>query len=99
MSLHVRSEVNQLADLLLDDVERIAQRSVSRMQEQLPSYAKTPAGQLTPLVSTSAPNLLEAVRDPDIGPIRADGHFRVLGETRLSQGIASDEMLQGWRIL
>jgi GAF domain-containing protein len=99
MSLHVRSEVKQLADLLLDDVERIAELSVVRMQELLPSYAKVPAKQLTPLAFTSTRNLLEAVRDPDTDPIRAEGHFRVLGETRLSQGIAADEMLQGWRIL
>jgi hypothetical protein len=100
MSSHVRSsEVERLADLLLDDVERIAERSVVRMQELLPSYAKLPAAQLTPLALTSTRNLLEAVRDPDADLIRSDGHFRVLGETRLRQGAAADEMLQGWRIL
>jgi hypothetical protein len=36
----VRSEVRQLAGVLLDDLERIAARSVARMQELLPSYAK-----------------------------------------------------------
>jgi GAF domain-containing protein len=99
MSPHVRSEVEQFADLLLDDVERIAERSVSRMQELLPSYAKLPAERLTPLALTSTRNLLEAVRDPDVDPIRAEDPFRVLGETRLSQGIAADDMLEGWRIL
>jgi GAF domain-containing protein len=100
MSSHVRSsEVERLADLLLDDVERIAERSVVRMQGLLPSYARVSAAQLIPLALTSTRNLLEAVRDPDADPIRSDGHFRVLGETRLSQGAAADEMLQGWRIL
>jgi hypothetical protein len=64
------SEVERLADLLLDDVERIAERSVVRMQELLPSYAKVPAAQLIPLALTSTRNLLEAVRDPDADPIR-----------------------------
>jgi hypothetical protein len=71
----MRSEVEQLADLLLDDVERIAERSVTRMQKLLPSYAKVPANQLTPLALTSTRNLLEAVRDPDADSIRAEGHL------------------------
>jgi GAF domain-containing protein len=99
MSPHVRSEVRQIADLLLQDVERIAKLSVARMRELLPSYAKLPAAQLTPLALTSARSLLEAVRDPDDDLSRAEEHPRVLGETRLAQGIAADEMLHGWRIL
>jgi signal transduction histidine kinase len=99
MSSHVRSEVEQLADLLLEDVERLAERCVARMQESLPSYAKVSAAQLTRPVLTSMRILLEAVRYPDADSIRAEGHFRVVGETGLSQGIAADEMLEGWRIL
>jgi hypothetical protein len=37
----VRSAVRHLAAALLDEVERIASCSVARMQERLPSYAKT----------------------------------------------------------
>jgi signal transduction histidine kinase len=94
----VRSEVEQLASVLLDDVERIAARSVARMQELLPSYAKVPAAKLIPVTLTNTRNLLEAVRDPDANPVRDEEHFRVSGQTRLSQEIAADEMLQAWRI-
>jgi signal transduction histidine kinase len=94
----VRSEVEQLASVLLDDVERIAARSVARMQELLPSYAKVPAAKLIPVTLTNTRNLLEAVRDPDANPVRDEDHFRVSGQTRLSQEIAADEMLQAWRI-
>jgi signal transduction histidine kinase len=93
-----RNQVNQLAGVLLDDVERIAARSVARMQELLPSYAKVPADKLIPVTLTNTRNLLEAVRDPDANPIRDEEHFRVSGETRVGQGIAADEMLQAWRI-
>ncbi len=94
----VRCEVKRLAGVLLDDVGRIAECSVARTQELLPSYAKVPAEKLIPVTLTNTRNLLEAVRDPDADPIRPEDHFRVSGETRVSQGIAADEMLQAWRI-
>lgn len=94
----VRSEVKQLAGVLLGDVERIAECSVARMQELLPSYAKVPAEKLIPVTLTNTRNLLEVVRDPGANPTRGEDQFRVSGETRVSQGIAADEMLQAWRI-
>ncbi len=94
----VRSEVRQLADMLLEDAGRIAARSVARMQLLLPSYAKVPAEQLLPVTLTNTRNLLRAVRDPDADPVRDDDHFRVSGQTRFSQQIAAEEMLQAWRI-
>lgn len=94
----LRGAVQRLAGGLLDDVERIAARSVARMQELLPSYAKVPADALIPVTLTNTRNLLEAVCDPDADPSRADEHFRFSGETRLRQGITADEMLQAWRI-
>jgi GAF domain-containing protein len=94
----VRSALQRLAGALLDDVERIAPRSVARMQELLPSYAKVPADALIPVTLTNTRNILEAVRDPEAGHSRDDEHFRVSGQTRLSQGITADEMLQAWRI-
>ena len=94
----VRSAVQRLARGLLGDVERIARRSVARMQELLPSYAKVPADALLPVTLTNTRNLLEAVSDPDAEPSLADDHFRLSGETRLGQGITADEMLQAWRI-
>ena len=95
---HVRSAVQRLAGALLEDVERIAGRSVARMQELLPSYAKVPADALLPVTLTNTRNLLEAIRDPDADPTPADRHFSQSGETRLTQGITADEMLQAWRI-
>ncbi len=94
----VRSAVQRLARALLDDVERIARRSVARMQELLPSYAKVPADALIPVTQANTRNLLEAVCDPDADRGHAEDHFRLSGETRLSQGITADEMLQAWRI-
>ncbi|MGO9887750.1 MAG: hypothetical protein ACLP0L_07560 [Solirubrobacteraceae bacterium] len=94
----VRSAVQLLAGGLLGDVERIAGRSVARMQELLASYAKVPAEALLPVTLTNTRNLLEAVRDQDADPESADRHFRQSGATPLSQGITADEMLQAWRI-
>ena len=90
--------MQRLARALLDDVERIARRSVARMQELLPSYAKVPADALIPVTQANTRNLLEAVCDPDADRGHAEDHFRLSGETRLSQGITADEMLQAWRI-
>jgi GAF domain-containing protein len=94
----VRTAVQRLARALLDDVERIAGRSVARMQELLPSYAQVPAEALIPVTLTNTRNLLEAVCGPNADSSRADDHFRVSGETRLGQGITADEMLEAWRI-
>jgi hypothetical protein len=94
----LRTAVQRLAGALLDDAERIATRSVARMQELLPSYAKVPADALVPVTLSNARNLLEAIRDPDADRSRADDDFRLSGKTRLGQGITADEMLQAWRI-
>ena len=94
----VRSDVQQLAAALLDDVERIARLSVARMQELLPAYAKVPAEALLPVTLTNTRSLLQAVLDPDADPSRAEDHFRVSGETRSRQGITADDLLQAWRI-
>jgi signal transduction histidine kinase len=94
----VREAVHQLAAVLLDDVERIARRSVSRMQGSLPSYAKVPRDDLLLITLANTRNLLEAVSDPTMDQSSAVGHFHVSGETRLSLGITADEMLQAWRI-
>jgi len=94
----VRGAVRRLAAALLDDVERIAERSVARMRELLPSYGKVPADRLLPVTLTNTRNLLEAVCDPDADPSPGNQHFRFSGETRLRQGISADEMLQAWRI-
>ncbi len=94
----VRSAVQRLAGALLEDVDRITARSVARMQELLPSYANVPADALFPVTLTNTRNLLEAVLDPDADPAPADRHFLHSGETRLTQGITADEMLQAWRI-
>ena len=94
----VRSALRQLAEALLADAERVAARSVARMRELLPSYAKVPAEALTPVTLANTRNVLEAVRDPEADPTRAQDHFRMSGETRVRQGITADEMLQAWRI-
>ena len=88
----------QLAEVLLRDLDRIVERSVARMQEQLPSFGQVPAARLTPVTSTNTRNLLEAIRGADADPTRAEDLFQVSGETWVGQGIAADEMFQGWRI-
>ena len=88
----------RLAEVLMGDVERIAERSVARMQELLPAYAKVPRDELTPIVRTNTLNLLEAMCRPDDDSASEDAHFRISGATRARQGITSDEMLNAWRI-
>ncbi len=95
---NAHSALQQLAVALLDDVERIAERSVTRMQELLPAYGKVPAEVLLPVTLTNTRNLLQAVLDADADPSRAEDYFRVSGETRIRQGIAVDDLLQAWRI-
>jgi hypothetical protein len=90
--------VRLLAKELLRDVERIAERGAARMQEMLPAYAKVPREELTPVTSANMRNLLEAIRDPDADPTRAQAHYLTSGATRARQGITSDEMLNAWRI-
>jgi len=94
----VRSALQQLAGALLDDVARIAGRSVTRMQELLPSYADVPPETLIPVTLTNTRSVLEAVLDADADPGRAEDHFRVSSETSIRQGITADDMLQAWRI-
>jgi signal transduction histidine kinase len=87
-----------LADVLLRDVERIAEHSAARMQELLHAYAKMPRDELTPVVLANTRNLLEAIRDPGTDPSRAEADYQGSGATRARQGITSDEMLNAWRI-
>src|SRR5580704_1549924 len=94
----VRSSLEQLAEELLGEVDRIAERGTVRIRELLPSYAKLPAEELLPVTLTNTRNVLEAVLDPEAEPSRAAEHFRGSGETRVRQGITADEMLQAWRI-
>ena len=94
----VRTALEQLAGALLADAERIAARSVARMQELLPSYAQVPAAALLPVTLSNTRNVLEAVRDRHADPRRAEDHFRTSGEIRVRQEITADEMLQAWRI-
>jgi signal transduction histidine kinase len=87
-----------LAEVLLRDAERIAERSVARMQELLPAYARVPRDELIPVTLTNTRNLLEAVRDPDADHSREQPAYRASGDVRARQGITSDEMLNAWRI-
>src|SRR5947209_4289487 len=91
----VRSGSQLLAGALLDEVERIAERSAARMQEQLPSYARVPRRELMPVLVANLRHLLESIRDPDVDRRR---DYRASGETRARQGISSDEMLHAGRI-
>jgi GAF domain-containing protein len=94
----VRLALEQLAAALVDDLERIAQRTVTRMQELLPSYAKVPTETLIPVTLTHLRNLLQAVVDPEADPSRAEDEFRIWGETGVSRGVTADDLLQAWRI-
>jgi hypothetical protein len=90
--------LQRLVEALLGDVESLADRSAARMQELLPSYARVPRGELTPIVLANTRNLLEMVRDPAADRSRVESDYRQSGESRARQGITSDEMLHAWRI-
>ena len=87
-----------VAEALLNEVERIAERSAVRMQELLPSYARVPLHELTPVTLANARNLLTTVRESGAASHRATDVYRASGESRARQGISSDELLHGWRI-
>jgi hypothetical protein len=92
------SPLQRLAAALLDDVDDVARRAAQRMQEVLPSYAKVPLDELTPIVSANTYNLLAVIVDPDADRGRMESDYRASGETRARQGIAGDEMLHAWRL-
>ena len=94
----VRRGAQLLAGVLLKDVERIAARSVARMQELLPSYAGVPKHELVPITARNTRNLLGLIHDPDAHPDTAREAYRASGDARARQGITSDEMLNAWRI-
>jgi hypothetical protein len=95
---HVRSKSQLLAGVLLGRVERIAERSAARMQELLPSYARVPRHDVSPIVLANTRNVLEAIREPDADHSRRLDDYRAMGETHARQGITSAEMLHAWRI-
>ena len=94
----VRSESQSIAGALLGDVDRIAERSAARMQALLPSYGKVPHHQVTPVVVSNTRNVLEAISHPAADHSRERQDYWASGETRLRQGITSDDMLHAWRI-
>jgi GAF domain-containing protein len=94
----ISSGLEQLAAGLLDDVERIAERSMARMKELLPGYAEVPAEELLPVTLANTRNVLEAVLDPHADPSQAEDHFRSSGQTLIRQGITADDLLEAWRI-
>jgi hypothetical protein len=73
----VRSEVRQLASVLLADVEEIAERGAARMQELLPAYAPVPHAELVPVVLGNTRNLLEAVGQLDSDRVGAEVQYRM----------------------
>jgi signal transduction histidine kinase len=87
-----------LVEALLGDVERIAERSAVRMQELLPSYARVPLDELTPITLANARSLLGTIRESGAKCRRADDVYRASGESRAHQGVSSDELLHAWRI-
>ncbi len=87
-----------VAEALLGEVERIAQRSAARMQELIPSYARVPLRELTPVTLANARNLLGTIREFGAAGGRAEDVYRASGESRARQGISSDDLLHGWRI-
>ena len=95
----VRNGPQLLAEVLLRDVERIAERSAARMQELLPACAKEPHDELIPVVAANTRNLLEAIRDPDADRSRArQAAYEWSGSAHARQGITSDVVLSAWGI-
>jgi signal transduction histidine kinase len=87
-----------LAAVLLRDVERIAQRSVARMQERVASYARVPRDELMPIVLANTRRLLEAIRDPALDRGRERADEPPSDQALAAQGITSEDMSHGWRI-
>jgi GAF domain len=97
MAVDVCSE-SSLARTLLADVEQIVERTVARMQELLPSYARVSRADLVNVVSADTRRLLEAVEDPAADRGRAEIDHRTARITAAHQGVTSDDLLQRWQI-
>src|ERR1700748_2501084 len=83
---------------MLGDVGRIVERSVARMQEVLPSYARVPREELVRVTLADTRGVLEAVSDPEGDRWRAGEAYREWRDVRARQGITGEEMLQAWAI-
>jgi signal transduction histidine kinase len=92
------SEVQLLAGVLLDDVERIAQRGAARIQELLPAYASIPRRELAAVVLAETRKLLEAIHDREGDRGRARDVSWPTDQTLAGHDISSDERLHGWLI-
>jgi hypothetical protein len=100
MAVKARS-ASLLAEVLLGDIEQIAECTAARMQELLPSYARVSREALISVLLPDTRHLLEAVRDADADRGRAEIDDRALGETRARQGSRATSSFRGgesvWR--
>lgn len=90
--------LESLVVVLLDDVDRITEQAARRLQASLRSYGPVAVDDLCPVAHMNISNLLRLVLDPGMDRGRAELAYRESGETRASQGVTADDMLNGWRI-
>ena len=82
-----------LIDALEDQIDAIAVRSVERMRRELPTYEHVPAAELLPLVRANLATAMGVARglSPDVS-------HEAAGRLRAEQGVAIEDMLNGWRV-
>jgi signal transduction histidine kinase len=89
----VRTEVQLLAGVLLDDVDRIAQRVAARIRELSPSVTRVPRRELALLVANDTRKILQGIRDLQSDSGRGREPSRTSGA-----GMSVDDMLKARRI-
>lgn len=82
-----------LIDTLDGELDAIAARSVARMRRELSSYDHVPPGELLPLVRANLAAAMRVARGLPADVLHADA-----GHQRAEQGIAIEDMLNGWRL-
>lgn len=91
------STIRAVLDPLVDALERrrdaIATDSVARMRRELASYQHVSDEELLPLVRSNLAAAMRVARGlaPDVSPVDA-------GRRRAEQGVAIEDMLNGWRL-
>lgn len=92
--------VDGLLQRLLDDRELIAERIVTRIRSEMPSFEGVPLeehrGGIAAAIELIISTRLENDAEPSFGDSPA--FLRQLGERRARQGVPVDDLLRSWRI-
>jgi hypothetical protein len=93
VDIYNHTVLDTLIDALEGQIDAIAARSVARMRRELSTYDHVPAGELLPLVRANLAAAMRVARG-----LPPDVLHEAAGRQRAEQGVAIEDMLNGWRV-